>query len=110
MLVELTGQTGDSVVSDEELIAEQVVAVETQRAVKVRISQHTVEDFWRVDVTCGSGCGSGRVSATVSPGDSFLMNLIEGAMSGEIVAWRHLAEWGLHSFSGMSGMPVPRFA
>ena len=96
--------------SDEELIAEQVVAVETQRVVRVRISQHPVEDFWRVDVTGGNGCGAGRVSATVLPGDSFLMNLIEGAMSGETVAWLHLAEWGLHSFSGMSGMPVPRFA
>lgn len=96
--------------SDEQLIAEQVVAVETQRVVRVRISQHLVEDFWRVDVAGGDGCGSGRVSATVSSGDSFLMNLIEGAMSGESVAWRHLAEWGLHSFSGMSGTPVPRFA
>jgi hypothetical protein len=97
-------------VSEEQLVAEQVVAVETHRVVTVRISQHLVEDFWRVDVTGGNGCGSGRVSATVSPGDSFLMNLIEGATSGEPVAWRHLAEWGLHSFNGMSGMPVPRFA
>lgn len=96
--------------SDEQLIAEQVVGLEAQRAVTVRISQHPVEDFWRVDVRGGNGHGDGHVTATVAPGDSFLMNLIEGAMSGEPVAWRHLAQWGMHSLSGISKLPVPRFA
>ena len=96
--------------SAEQLIAEQVVALEAQRAVTVRISQHLAEDFWRVDVKGGNGSGGGHVTATVAPGDSFLMNLIEGAMSGEQVAWRHLAQWGMHSFCGISQLPVPRFA
>jgi hypothetical protein len=33
----------------------------------------------------------------VAPGDNFMMNLIEGAVSGEPVAWRHLAHWGRDS-------------
>jgi hypothetical protein len=74
-------------VSDgEKLVAEQLVLLEPEGALKVRISQHRAEDFWRVDV-------EGRRSATVGGGDSFMMNLIQGAVSGEPVAWRHLAHW-----------------
>ncbi len=96
--------------SDEQLIAEQVVTLEAQRSVTVRISQHLAEDFWRVDICGGIGNGTGQVTTTVAPGDSFLMNLIDAAMSGEQVAWRHLAQWGMHGFSGTSRLPVPRFA
>jgi len=74
-------------VSDEEhLIAERVVVLDPAGARKVRISQHPAEDFWRVDV-------EGASSTTVAAGDSFMMNLIESAVSGEQVAWRHLAHW-----------------
>ena len=78
---------------EEQLIAEQTVAVADQHALTVRISQHPVEDFWRVDVTNAS-TPRGHLTTTVSPGDSFLMNLIESAIQGEPVAWRHLASWG----------------
>jgi hypothetical protein len=80
-------------VSDgEQLVAEQVVSLDEASAMTVRISQHPAEEFWRVDVSSSPG-RNGR-TATVSPGDSFMMNLIEGAVSGEEVAWRHLAHWG----------------
>ena len=79
--------------SDEEhLVAEQVISLDHVGPMTVRISQHTTEEFWRVDVSRSPGRG-GR-TATVAPGDSFMMNLIEGAVSGEPLAWRHLAHWG----------------
>lgn len=71
---------------EEKLVAEQVIGTMT-----VRISQHTEEEFWRVDV---SGRAAGSTSTTVASGDNFMMTLIEGAVSGEPVAWRHLAQWG----------------
>ena len=77
---------------EETLVAEQVVSLEQAGALTVRISQHRAEDFWRVDVS--RGAAPERRTATVPPGDSFMMNLIEGAVSGEPVAWRHLAQWG----------------
>ena len=78
---------------EEQLVAEQVVSLEDQHALTVRISQHPEEDFWRVDVTSPSSA-RGHHTTTASPGDNFLMNLIEGALKGEQVAWRHLAQWG----------------
>jgi len=78
---------------EEMLVAERVVPVADQHALTVRISQHPVEEFWRVDVT-NPAPPQGQLTTTVSPGDSFLMNLIEGAVKGESVAWRHLASWG----------------
>ena len=79
--------------SDEEtLVAEQVVSLEQAGAMTVRISQHRAEDFWRVDVT--RMAAPERRMTAVASGDSFMMNLIEGAVSGEPVAWRHLAHWG----------------
>ncbi len=86
---------------DEQLLAEQIVAIERQQALTVRISQHTAEDFYRVDVA-SVVAPDHSTTTTVSPGDSFMMNLIQGAMSGEQVAWRHLAHWGHDnlSFSG----------
>lgn len=77
--------------NEERLVAEQVVPVESAGPVTVRISQDTEEEFWRVDV---SRHPAGTMSTTVAPGDSFMMTLIEGAVSGEPVAWRHLAHWG----------------
>jgi hypothetical protein len=85
-------------VSDEEqLVAEQVVSIESAGALTVRISQHQAEDFWRVDVSRDPSGPEGHTTATVAPGDNFMMNLIEGAVSGEPVAWRHLAHWGRDS-------------
>jgi hypothetical protein len=78
---------------EERLVAEQVVSMADQHSLTVRISQHPVEEFWRVDVTSPAP-PQGHLTTTVSPGDSFLMNLIEGAVQGEPVAWRHLASWG----------------
>ena len=84
---------------EEMLVAEQVIGTVT-----VRISQHTEEEFWRVDI---SRYPTGSMSTTVAPGDSFMMNLIEGAVSGEPVAWRHLAHWGQDALGRQS--PGRRF-
>ena len=95
----LTDMTGDVTVSDDEqLVAEQIVATERDHALAVRISQHPAEDFYRVDVT-SLAAPDLSTTTTVSPGDSFMMNLIEGAVSGEQVAWRHLAHWGQDNLS-----------
>jgi hypothetical protein len=76
---------------EEELVAEQLVG-----ALKVRISQHRAEDFWRVDV-------EGRRSTTVSGGDSYMMDLIQGAVRGEPAAWQHLAHWASRPTTGRFG-------
>ena len=78
---------------DETLIAEQTVSIRDRSALIVRILQHETEDFWRVDVT-DSATSRGHISATVASPDSFLMVLIEEAVSGQPLAWRHLAQWG----------------
>ena len=92
--------------SDEEtLVAEQVVALGQAGALTVRISQHRLEDFWRVDVSREEAAE--RRTTTVAPGDSFMMNLIEGAVGGEPVAWRHLAHWGQDAM-GRSSRSVGR--
>jgi hypothetical protein len=84
-------------VSDgEELVAEQLVPLQPVGALKVSISQHRDEDFWRVAV-------EGRTSTTVAPGDSFMMELIHGAVSGEPVAWQHLAHWASRPAGRRSG-------
>ncbi len=89
---------------DEQLVAEQTVAMEREQALTVRISQDTVEDFYRVAVT--SPASPDRyLTATVSPGDNFMMNLIEAAVSGEQVAWRHLARWGRDNLPAASRVP-----
>jgi hypothetical protein len=93
-------------VSDEEqIVAEQVVQMGPTGPLTVRISQHTVEEFWRVDV---SREPAGHTTTTVGAGDSFMMNLIQGAVSGEPVAWHHLAHWGRDAI-GRSACPAPRF-
>ena len=74
---------------EEQLVAEQTVAVADQHALTVRISQHPVEEFWRVDVT-NPATPRGHLTTTVSTGDSFLMNLIESAVRGE-PGWRGAA-------------------
>jgi hypothetical protein len=71
-------------------------------ALTVRISQHPAEDFWRVDFS-REPARAGRTTTTVAPGDSFMMNLIEGAVSGEPVAWRHLAHWGQDAIGRSAG-------
>lgn len=94
----------ETVSDDEQVVAEQVVTMERDHALTVRISQHPAEDFYRVDVT--NQAGPARcMTTTVSPGDSFMMNLIEGAVSGEAVAWRHLAHWGQENLSAAEGVP-----
>lgn len=72
--------------SGERLVAEQVV-----ESLTVRISENTAEDFFRVDFTRPD---AGHLTTTVAPGDNFMMNLISAAVSGEPLAWRHLAHWG----------------
>lgn len=96
--------------NDEQLVAEQVVPLEQAGALTVRISQHTAEEFWRVDVSRDPAVSDGHMTATVAPGDSFLMNLIEGAVSGEPVAWRHLARWGQDALGSAARPTVRRFA
>lgn len=95
---------------DEELVAEQVVPLEQAGALTVRISQHAAEQFWRVDVSRDPADSEGHMTATVAPGDSFMMNLIEGAVSGEPVAWRHLAHWGQDVLGGTGRASLRLFA
>jgi hypothetical protein len=85
-------------VSDENLVVERVVPISPTRELTVRISQDTTEDFWRVDVSRGFG-GQRHVSTTVAPCDSFMMDLVRDAMSGEQLAWRDIARWGQTSLS-----------
>ncbi len=94
----------------EQLVAEQVVPVAHERSMTVRISQHRTEEFWRVDVRSSPGAGEGHMTTTVATGDSFLMNLIQGAVSGEPVAWRHLAQWGQDNLTRASGSLGRTFA
>ena len=89
---------------DEQFVAEQTVTTEREHTVTVRISQDPVEDFYRVAVTSPASPAQ-HLTTTVSPGDSFLMNLIQGAVSGEQVAWRHLAHWGQGNLRAASGVP-----
>lgn len=88
--------------NEEQLVAEQVVPIEQAGSMKVRISQHTVEEFWRVDVCREAEGHDSCTTTTVGTGDSFMMNLIEGAVSGEALAWRHLAHWGQDALSRAS--------
>jgi hypothetical protein len=80
-------------VAEETLIAEQTVSVHERSSLTVRILQHEAEDFWRVDVT-DPATARGHMSTTVASPDSFLMFLIQEAVSGQPLAWRHLAQWG----------------
>lgn len=84
---------------DEVLVAEQVVSAGGAGPLTVRISQHSAEEFWRVDVSRDPSLESGHRTTTVAPGDSFMMNLIEDAVGGEAVAWSHLAHWGSEAVS-----------
>lgn len=84
-------------------MAERVVPMEGAGRLTVRISQHPAEEFWQVDFSRGPAPRSAHMTTTVGPGDSFMMNLIEEALSGEPVAWGHLAQWGRDALSSGSG-------
>lgn len=75
------------------VVAEREVLLRDDYLLNVRVSEHPVEQFWRVKVTPLSEQGT-NASATVAAGESFLMHLIEQAVAGEETAWRHLAAWG----------------
>ena len=79
--------------NEEQLVAEQHVSVRDQQTLRVCISQHATEDFWRVQVSDPATAHKG-ISTTVAPGESFLMNLIREAVDGDQSAWNHLAAWG----------------
>ena len=64
---------------EEQIVAEQVVQMGPTGPLTVRISQHTVEEFWRVDV---SREPAGHTTTTVGAGDSFLGALVCGIASG----------------------------
>jgi len=93
-------------VDGEQLVAEQIVDMDRAGSLTVRISQHASESFWRVDV---SRDPHGHTTTTVGDGDSFMMNLIQGAVSGEPLAWRHLAHWGQDTI-GRTNRRTGRFA
>lgn len=88
----------------ERLVAEQDVVVRGHHVMSVRISENPDEGFWRLDV---SNPDSRRASmtTTVSEADSFLMHLINDAITGHPAAWRSLAEWGKDILS----RPAPGF-
>lgn len=89
----------------EQIVAEQVVALADHQDLTVRITQDLEEQFWRVEVT-DPGAYRNQISTTVAPGDSFLMNLIEDAVGGQQVAWRHLAQWGRDTINRPGGRRV----
>lgn len=91
---------------DEQLVAERVVATDPSHTLSVRIFQHRVEEFYRVEVA-SVAVPDLTASATVAAGDSFLMNLISEAVTGEQVAWGHLAHWGRDNLS-LPGRVPPR--
>jgi hypothetical protein len=78
---------------EEQLLAEQHVSIRDRPTLRVCISQHTTEEFWRVHVSDPATAHEG-MSTTVAPGESFLMKLIEEALGGDQSAWNHLAAWG----------------
>jgi len=92
-------------VDEEMLIAEQTVSIHERGPLTVRILQHKGEDFWRVDVT-DPATSRGHISTTVASEESFLMFLIQEAVSGQALAWRHLAQWG----QGNLTRPGPGFS
>ena len=94
---------------DEQLVAERTVATDPTHALSVRICRDRAEDFYRVEVTSLASPGL-AASTTVSPGDSFMMNLIEQAVSGEQVAWGHLAHWGRGNLSHDGRVPPRCFS
>lgn len=94
---------------EEQVVAEQVVSIAQAHALTVRISQHLAEEFWRVDVSNPS-TPSRSISTTVAPGDSFMMHLINGAVSGEQIAWNHLAHWGRDNLTRPAQAPGRCFA
>ena len=77
----------------EQLVAERDVDLRDRQQLSVRISQHAEEDFWRVQVSNPETARS-SINTTVWAGDSFLMQLIQEAVSGNQAAWHHLAQWG----------------
>ena len=79
--------------NEEQLVAEQHVSVRDRQTLRVCISQHTTEEFWRVHVSDPATAHKG-ISTTVAPGESFLMKLIQEAVDGDQSAWNHLAAWG----------------
>src|SRR5579862_4512659 len=80
-------------IDGEQLIAEQDVPLRDHHVVRVRISQHAIEDFWRVDFNT-SEANRRPANITVGTGESFMMSLIREAIDGQQSAWKHLAEWG----------------
>jgi hypothetical protein len=88
----------------ERLVAEQDVVVRDHHVMTVRISEHEIESFWRLDV-CNPAARRVSMTTTVSEADSFLMHLIKDAVVGEAAAWRRLAEWGQENLS----RPAPGF-
>ena len=94
---------------EEQLVAEQVVLLDQAGLMTVRISQNEVEEFWRVDVSRDHAGQEDRSTTTVAAGDSFMMNLIEGAVGGDALAWRHLAHWGQDNLVWAAGS-TRRFA
>lgn len=77
----------------EQLVAERHVSLRDRPTLRVSISQHTTEEFWRVQVSDPATAHEG-MSTTVASGESFLMKLIQEAVGGDQSAWHHLAEWG----------------
>ncbi|HVA75399.1 MAG TPA: hypothetical protein VNF71_12645 [Acidimicrobiales bacterium] len=88
----------------ERLIAEQDVVIRDHHVLNVRISEHMSESFWRLDVSNPAALRA-SMTTTVSETDSFLMHLINDAVSGQSAAWRQLAEWGHENLS----RPAPGF-
>ena len=78
---------------NEQVVAEQTVDLYHNHQMRVTISQHQEERFWRVEVA-NPRTARGQMTTTVATADNFMMNLIEGAVGGERLAWLHLAQWG----------------
>lgn len=88
----------------ERLVAQQDVVARGHHVMNVRISENPTEGFWRLDVS-NPASRRATMTTTVSEADSFLMHLINDAVTGQPAAWRSLAEWGCDNLS----RPAPGF-
>jgi hypothetical protein len=75
----------------EKLVASRGVTVNRQE-LAVSISQHSDEQFWRVQVRHPVGLGA--TGTVLDSDDDYFCGLVRSAVAGEGSAWESLAHWG----------------
>ena len=81
---------------EEQVVAVQTVSLRENQEMRVTISQHEAEQFWRVEVV-NPRTARAHMTTTLAGDDSFMTNLVQDAVSGQQLAWLHLAQWGVAS-------------